>query len=189
MRAARVVTLDGPSAVEVGDVDEPQPSGGQVVIDVEYAGLTYPTCCSPAGSTRSNRHRRSSPALRWLVVRSAPRTDRASPKVIGSPPSPALGGFAQVVSADPAWCSRLPDSVALDAAAGLPMNYSPSTSPRCAAADCSPKRQCSCTVRLAASGLRPPGLQKALGATVIAVKSDERGGRGPAGRGGHGGAR
>lgn len=47
MRAARVVTLDGPSAVEVGDVDEPQPSGGQVVIDVEYAGLTYPDVLHP----------------------------------------------------------------------------------------------------------------------------------------------
>ena len=61
------MTLDGPSAVEVGDVDEPQPSGGQVVIDVEYASLTYPDVLLTRGSTRSNRHLRSSPALRWLV--------------------------------------------------------------------------------------------------------------------------
>ncbi|MFN8127105.1 MAG: alcohol dehydrogenase catalytic domain-containing protein, partial [Candidatus Nanopelagicales bacterium] len=41
MRAAHVTTLDGPAAVRVQDTDEPG-APGQVVIDVHYAGVTFP---------------------------------------------------------------------------------------------------------------------------------------------------
>ena len=42
MRAAQVLRLDGPDGLEVGEVDEPVARDGQVVIDVEAAGITFP---------------------------------------------------------------------------------------------------------------------------------------------------
>ena len=102
------MTLDGPSAVEVGDVDEPQPSGGQVVIDVEYAGLTYPDVLLTRGQYQIKPPPPFIPGSEVAgVVRSAPdgsgfsEGDRVAA-------FPGLGAFAQVVSADPAWCSRCP---------------------------------------------------------------------------------
>ena len=70
MRTAQVTSLDGPGAVTVHEVDEP--SGGQVVIDVEYAGVTFPDVLLTRGSTRSKPRPRSSLAAGLRVVRSAP---------------------------------------------------------------------------------------------------------------------
>ena len=47
MRAAQITRLDGPDAVEVNDVDEPQPWG--VVIDVEAAGVAFPELLQTRG--------------------------------------------------------------------------------------------------------------------------------------------
>jgi NADPH:quinone reductase len=40
MRAAQLTRLDGPDAVEVGEIDEP--SGDGVVVDVHAAGAAFP---------------------------------------------------------------------------------------------------------------------------------------------------
>ena len=42
MRAVHISSLDGPSAVEVVDVPQPEAGSDQVVIDVEAAGITFP---------------------------------------------------------------------------------------------------------------------------------------------------
>ena len=174
MRAARVVTLDGPSAVEVGDVDEPQPSGGQVVIDVEYAGLTYPDVLLTRGQYQIKPPPPFIPGSEVAgVVRSAPdgsgfsEGDRVAA-------FPGLGGFAQVVSADPRMVFALPDSVGLDAAAGLPMNYLTVHFALLRRGRLQPEE--TVLVHGAAGGIGTAATQlaKALGATVIAVVSDER---------------
>lgn len=40
MRAARVTRLDGPEAIEVGEVDEP--TGDGIVVEVHAAGAAFP---------------------------------------------------------------------------------------------------------------------------------------------------
>src|SRR6478736_1453216 len=42
MRAARVTSLDGPSSVTVGEVDEPALTPGHVLVDVHEAGVSFP---------------------------------------------------------------------------------------------------------------------------------------------------
>jgi len=42
MRAARITKLEGPDAIEVQEVDDPRPRKGQVVVDVEFAGVNFP---------------------------------------------------------------------------------------------------------------------------------------------------
>src|SRR5438105_11829082 len=42
MKAVRIVRLDGPAAVEIGEIDEPSPAGGQVLVEVHFAGVTFP---------------------------------------------------------------------------------------------------------------------------------------------------
>lgn len=120
MRAALIKTLDGPSAVESADVDAP---AGGVVIDVHYAGVTYPDVLLSRGEYQIK------PALPFTpgsevsgIVRSAPADSgfAAGDRVAAFP---GLGGFAEVVAVDPRMVFHLPDEVALAAGAGLPMNY------------------------------------------------------------------
>ena len=42
MRAAQIKALEGPEAVEVVELPDPTPGKGQVVIEVEAAGLNFP---------------------------------------------------------------------------------------------------------------------------------------------------
>ena len=174
MRAARVVTLDGPSAVEVGDIDEPRPSGAQVVIDVDYAGLTYPDVLLTRGQYQIKPPPPFIPGSEVAgVVRSAPDGSGFSPgdRVAAFP---GLGGFAQVVCADPRMVFPLPDAVELDAAAGLPMNYLTVHFALLRRGRLQPGD--TVLVHGAAGGIGTAAIQlaKAVGASVIAVVSDDR---------------
>ena len=42
MRAVQVVRLEGPSAVELVDIEEPKRGDDQVLIEVGVAGVTFP---------------------------------------------------------------------------------------------------------------------------------------------------
>jgi len=42
MRAAHITALDGPGAIEVVELPDPEPGAGQVVVAVESAGLNFP---------------------------------------------------------------------------------------------------------------------------------------------------
>ncbi|HQR80988.1 MAG TPA: alcohol dehydrogenase catalytic domain-containing protein, partial [Actinomycetota bacterium] len=121
MRAAQVITLAGPEAVEVLDVDEPQ--AGQVLIDVHYAGVTFPDVLLTRGQYQIRPGLPFTPGSEVAgIVRSAPEGSGFAPgdRVAAFP---GLGGFAEVVAADPRMVFALPDEVSLQAAAGLPMNY------------------------------------------------------------------
>jgi NADPH2:quinone reductase len=171
MRAAQVTSLDGPGAVTVREVDEP--SGGHVVIDVEYAGVTFPDVLLTRGEYQIKPLPPFIPGSEVSgVVRSAPEGglvttgDRVAA-------FPGLGGFAEVVAADPRMVFALPAEVSLESAAGLPMNY--------LTVDFALVRrgrlQAGETVLVqgAAGGVGTAAIQlsKALGAHVIAVVSDD----------------
>jgi len=173
MRAVHVTSLDGPAAVRVDDTDEPDGGPARVVIDVHYAGVTFPDVLLSRGEYQIKPPPPFIPGSEVSgVVRSAPADSdfRAGDRVAAFP---GLGGFAQVVAADPRMVFPLPDSVTFESAAGLPMNYltvdfALRTRGRLRAGE-------TVLVHGAAGGVGTAAIQmaKAMGATVVAVVSDE----------------
>ena len=49
MRAIRVAALTGPEDVEIAEVDRPSPGSGEVLIEVAYAGVTFPELLQNSG--------------------------------------------------------------------------------------------------------------------------------------------
>ncbi len=173
MRAAQLLRLDGPTGLEVGEVDEPAARDGQVVIDVEAAGVTFPELLMTKGEYQMK------PALPFVpgaqvsgVVRSAPDGSglAAGDRVAALC---AFGGFAEVATAGVESTFALPDSVSFTAGAALPVNYLTvefafERRGRLRAGE-------TVLVHGAAGGVGTAGVQlaKAMGATVIAVTSTD----------------
>lgn len=123
MRAVQVVRLDGPDAVEVNEVDEPSAGPGQVLVDVEAAGVVFPDLLL----TRGEYQLRPEPP--FVVGSEVAGTVREAPADSGFSPGdrvaamPVLGGFAPTVAVGADMTFPLPDAVSFDVGAGLPMNY------------------------------------------------------------------
>ncbi|MEJ2886925.1 NADPH:quinone oxidoreductase family protein [Actinomycetospora aeridis] len=123
MRAVQVVRLDGPEAVEVGDVDEPTAGADQVLIDVEAAGVVFPDLLLTRGQYQMR------PELPFLLGSEVAGTVREAPDGSGFSAGdrvaalPVLGGFAGTVASSTETVFPLPDGVSSDVGACLPMNY------------------------------------------------------------------
>ncbi|MDN5749303.1 MAG: NADPH:quinone oxidoreductase family protein [Pseudonocardia sp.] len=123
MRAVQVVRLDGPAAVEVRDVAEPQRAPDQVLIDVRAAGVNFPDVLQSKGLYQ---YKPDPPFTLGSevagVVREAPEGSELRPgdRVAAFP---GIGGFAEIVAAQPEHVLPLPDGVSFAAGACLPMNY------------------------------------------------------------------
>lgn len=120
MRAIHISSHDGPAALEV--VDVPEPDEGAVLIDVHASGVTFPEVLQTRGKYQI------SPPLPFVpgsevagVVRSAPAGSgfAAGDRVCAFP---GLGGFAEVVSADPSAVFPLPEALSFAQGASVPMN-------------------------------------------------------------------
>jgi NADPH2:quinone reductase len=123
MRAVQVVRLEGPSAVEVVDVADPVPGDGQVLVEVHAAGVTYPDVLLTRGRYQLKPDPPFTPGSEVAgVVLSAPAgaAVRAGDRVAAFP---GFGGFAELVTVDPAAVFALPERVSMAAGAALPMNY------------------------------------------------------------------
>ncbi|MEZ5186937.1 MAG: NADPH:quinone oxidoreductase family protein [Candidatus Nanopelagicales bacterium] len=123
MRAAQVTRLDGPEAVEVGEVEPPAPTAEQVTIDVHFAGVTFPDVLLTRGQYQIKPPPPFVPGSEVSgIVTSAPAGSGFS---VGDRVAafPGLGGFGEVVCADPRMVFTLPDDMELESAAALPMNY------------------------------------------------------------------
>jgi NADPH2:quinone reductase len=122
VRAIHISSLDGPQAIEVVEIPEPDDAGA-VVVDVHAAGVTFPEVLQSRGEYQLK------PPLPFVpgsevagVVRSAPSSSSFRPgQRIAA--FPGLGGFAEVVAVDPRMVFPLPDRTSFEAAAALPMNY------------------------------------------------------------------
>jgi NADPH2:quinone reductase len=122
MRAAQITTLDGPSAVQVVEVDEP-PADEHVLIDVHAAGVAFPEVLQTRGLYQIKPELPFVPGSEVAgVVRAAPEgaAVRAGDRVVAFP---GLGGFAEVVAVSPDLVFPLPDVVSFIQGAALPMNY------------------------------------------------------------------
>src|SRR6201992_2861685 len=121
MRAAQLIRLDGPDAVEVGEIDEP--TGDGVVVEVYAAGAAFPDALLTRGLYQYR------PELPFVlgaesagVVRSAPGDAYVHPgdRVVGL--TMLTGGMAEVAVLSPDRVFKLPDNVSFPAGAGLLFN-------------------------------------------------------------------
>ncbi|CAL9395189.1 Phenolphthiocerol synthesis polyketide synthase type I Pks15_1 [Streptomyces sp. enrichment culture] len=123
MRAIQITSLEGPTATEVVEVDEPTAGAGSVVIDVHVAGVTYPEVAQSHGTYHLRRALPFIPGAEVAgVVRSAPSDSglTAGQRVAAFP---GVGGYAETVATQPTAVFPLPDNVSLHTGAALPMNY------------------------------------------------------------------
>jgi NADPH2:quinone reductase len=123
MRAAQVGKLGGPESIEIVEIAEPVASAGSVVIDVHAAGVAFPDVLMSRGLYQIK------PELPFVVggelagvVREAPPGAHMRPgdRVVALT---MLGNAVAEVAVAPAdLVFKLPDSVSLQAGAGLLLN-------------------------------------------------------------------
>jgi NADPH:quinone reductase len=172
VRAAQISTLDGPRAIQVVDVPEPE-AGDKVLIDVHVAGVTYPEVLQSRGEYQLKPPLPFTPGSEVAgVVRSAPEGSgfTAGQRVAAFP---SLGGFAEVVAAAPSLTFALPDGTSFEHGAALPMNYLTMHFALRRRGDL--REGESVLVHGAAGGLGTAAVQlaKAYGARVLAVVSSD----------------
>jgi NADPH2:quinone reductase len=123
VRAVRVVRLDGPAAVQVDEVPEPEAGSDKVVVDVRAVGVNFPDVLQSKGLYQIK------PELPFVLGSEAAGVVRSAPEGSGFAPGdrvaafPGQGAFAEVVACAPDRVLPLPDEVSFAAGAGLPMNY------------------------------------------------------------------
>lgn len=125
MRAAQVITLDGPASIEVREVDEPSGTtvfGEQCVVDVHAVGVAFPDLLLSKGEYQMKPDPPFTLGTDYAgVIRSAPADSGFKPgdRVAGV----GLGGAAEVVGSSADMLFPLPDSLSFEKAAAMPMNY------------------------------------------------------------------
>ncbi len=123
MRAVQITRLDGPTALEVVDVPEPQAGPGTVLVDVHVAGVTFPEVLQSRGEYQLKPELPFVPGSEVAgTVRSAPEGSAlaAGQRVAAFP---GLGAYAEVVAVPEGMAFPLPDRLSFLQGAALPMNY------------------------------------------------------------------
>lgn len=123
MRAAQIVSLDGPGAVEVNDVDVPEPAPDQLLIKVHATGVSFPELLQSRGQYQFKPDMPFTPGSEVAgEVVNAPAGsgfapgDRVAAMVL-------LGGWAEHALAPADATFRLPDRLTFEQGAALPLNY------------------------------------------------------------------
>ncbi len=123
MRAAQITRLDGPGSVTVTDVEPPTRGRDEVLIEVRYAGVTFPDVLQTRGLYQMK------PDLPFIPGAEVAGTVAQAPDGSGLRPGDRVaafsivGGYARQVSVPAPLVFPLPDGMGLDVAAALPMNY------------------------------------------------------------------
>jgi NADPH2:quinone reductase len=123
MRSVQVLALDGPSGVEVVEAPDPVPSDGEVLVEVHALGVSWPDLLQTRGQYQIKPDLPFQLGVDFAgVVREAPDGAgfAAGDRVACCLP---YGGGADLVAVHPESVFPLPDSVTLEKAAALPMNY------------------------------------------------------------------
>jgi NADPH:quinone reductase len=122
VRALQVTSLDGPDAVVVADVPEPEPGDG-VLFEVRAAGVSFPDVLQARGQYQSAADPPYVPGVEAAgVVRSAPQGSRFAPgdRVAAMTQG---GGWAEVAVAAEDDTFPLADALDFAQGAGLVLNY------------------------------------------------------------------
>jgi NADPH2:quinone reductase len=122
MRALQVTALDGPDAIVLADLPEPE-ADGDVLIEVRAAGVSFPDVLQSRGLYQAKEEPPYVPGVEAAgIVRAAPADsglhpgDRVAAMTQG-------GGWAEVATAAPALTFPLPDVLDFAEGAGLVLNY------------------------------------------------------------------
>lgn len=173
MKAIHVVSLDGPTAVELVDLPAPRPGRGEVCIEVAYAGVTFPELLQTRGLHQNRPDLPfilGSESAGIIVEVGEDSIFSVGDRVVAVSGS---GTFAEHIVVPDERVLKLPDNVSLAHGAGIPANL--------LTADFSLRirghLEAGQTVLVhgAAGGLGSAGVQLALamGAEVIAVVSTD----------------
>jgi NADPH2:quinone reductase len=123
MRAVHISSLDGPSAVEVVDVPQPEPGSDQVLIRVRAAGVSFPEVLQTRGLYQLK------PPLPFVPGSEVAGEVVSAPAGSGLAPGDRvaamvlLGGFAEYVVTQPDVVFPLPDTLSFEQAAAIPLNF------------------------------------------------------------------
>jgi NADPH2:quinone reductase len=119
--AAMVTELNGPDGIEIREVEDPTPEPGQVRIDVEYTGISFPDVLQTRGGYQVRPDLPFTPGWEIAgVVREDSGSFRVGDRVAAMP---FIGGVAESVVVDANYVFPLPDSVSFESGAALPLNY------------------------------------------------------------------
>ena len=123
MRAAQITQLTGPTGIELVECPTPEAGPGQVLIDVHFAGVSFPDVLLSKGEYQIKPELPFIPGseVSGVVVTAPPDSGLHAGQSVAA--FPGLGGFAEAVAVDPRMVFALPPGVPLDVAAALPMNY------------------------------------------------------------------
>ncbi|MBS44672.1 MAG: NADPH:quinone oxidoreductase [Nocardioides sp.] len=122
MRAISITRLDGPEAVELTDVPEPD-APDKVVVAVRAAGVAFPELLQTRGLYQL------APPLPFVPGAEVAGDVVSAPEGSGFAPGdrvaalPMLGGLAEQVAVDPLLTFPLPDQVSYQAGASFMFNY------------------------------------------------------------------
>ena len=171
MRSVQVVRPEGPSGVQVVEVDEPTPGEGQVLVDVRAVGVSFPDLLLSGGQYQLKPEPPFQLGVDFAgVVREAPEGSGlgAGDRVACVLP---YGGGAEVVALGPESVFPLPDAMSFEQGAALPMNYL--TAQFALATRAQLQKGETVLVHGAAGGVGTASIQvaKGYGARVIAVVS------------------
>lgn len=173
MRAVQVTTLEGPEHVAVAEVEAPTPGPGQVVIEVSHAGVTFPELLQTRGMYQVKHPLPFTLGSEAAGIVSA--VGEGSRFSVGDRVATITGKgtFAEFLLANDEQVLLLPDSLSLEAAAGIPMNVLTADFTLRVRANLQPGR--TLLVHGAAGGLGSALVQLglAMGAEVVAVVSTE----------------
>jgi NADPH:quinone reductase len=169
MRALRVTTEDGPDAVTVEDLPEPD---GDLVVAVRAAGVSFPDLLMTRGEYQL---RQELPfTLGWEAAGEVVRAREGGRFAIGDRVMTlSFGAHAERIAAMPEATFALPDELSFEEGAALPLNYLTAL----AALERRGRLRAGETVLVhgAGGGVGTACVQvaKALGASVVAVVSTE----------------
>ena len=123
MKAIQITSLDGPEAIELRDVDTPEPGPDQVLIRVRAAGVAFPEVLQSRGEYQMKPDLPFTPGAEIAgEVISAPEGsgfsegDRVAALCL-------LGGFAEQAVAPVDTTFPLPDAVSFEQGASIIFNY------------------------------------------------------------------
>lgn len=122
MRAVQIFRLDGPEAVQVVELDEPD-GNGRVVVDVYAAGVAFPDALLTRGRYQHKPEPPFVPGAEAAgVVRSAPPGAQVGAGDRVAALTMLTGGMAEVIALPAERVFKLPDTVSFEAGAGLLFN-------------------------------------------------------------------
>jgi NADPH:quinone reductase len=169
MRALRVTAEDGPDAVTVDDVPEPD---GDLVVAVRAAGVSFPDLLMTRGEYQV---RQPLPfTLGWEAAGDVVRAPDGGPFAVGDRVMTLnFGAHAEQMATAPEATFPLPDALSYEEGAALPLNYLTAIAALDRRGDLQAGEKV--LVHGAAGGVGTASIQvaKALGAEVVAAVSTE----------------